>query len=180
YFDLPQFVQSELKNYKEEFPASKYIDIIQNKWDKKNKSTFTKPDFTLRDASGKLFDIKSLNGKVVYIDFWGSWCKACLTQMPNSLKLQQKYKGKNVVFLFIDFYDTKEKWLKAIKDKKITGLHIKAEKSNEKYFNEVFGIDQGFPRYALLDKDGILITSSAPHPNDKDAVVLIDKYLSDK
>ena len=177
YFDLPQFVESQLKNYKKEFPTSEYIDVIQNKWDKKNKNTFTKPDFILRDASGKLFDIKSLNGKVVYIDFWGSWCKACLAQIPNSLKLQQKFKNKDVAFLFIDFYDSKEKWLKAVKDKKITGVHVKAEIRDEKYFNEKFGIEQGFPRYALIDKNGILVTSSAPHPNDQDAALLIDKYL---
>ncbi|RYU94460.1 TlpA family protein disulfide reductase [Emticicia agri] len=180
YFNLPQFVELQFKNYKKEFPKSKYIDVIQKKWDKKNKNAFSVPDFVLKDASGKQFNIKSTRGKVVYIDFWGSWCKACLTQMPNSSKLQQKYKGKDVTFLFIDFYDTKEKWLKAIKDKKLTGMHVKAEKEDEKYFDEKFGIDQGFPRYALLDKNGVLITSSAPHPNDKDAILLIDKYLRDK
>jgi thiol-disulfide isomerase/thioredoxin len=167
YFDLPQFVESQFKNYKKEFSKSKYIAIIQKKWDKKNKNTLSVPDFVLKDISGKQFDIKSIRGKVVYIDFWGSWCKACLAQMPNSSKLQQKYKNKDVTFLFIDFYDTKEKC-------------VKAEKEDEKYFNEKFGIDQGFPRYALLDKNGILITSSAPHPNDKEVITLIDKYLSDK
>lgn len=180
YFDLPQLVESEFKNYKKEFPTSKYVALIQKKWDKKNKNTFSVPDFVLKDVSGKAFDIKSIRGKIVYIDFWGSWCKACIAQMPNSLELQQKYKDKDVAFLFIDFYDTKDKWLKAIKDKKITGLHVKAEKEDEEYFNEKFGIDQGFPRYALLDKKGILITSSAPHPNDKEIVALIDKYLSEK
>lgn len=180
YFDLPKFVELEFKKYKDEFPVSAYVSLIQNKWDKKNKNTSTKPDFTLRDTSGSLLNIKSLNGKVVYIDFWGSWCKACLAQIPNSSKLQQRYKSENVVFLFIDFYDTKEKWLKTITDRKITGLHIKAEKSDEKYFIEKFGIGQGFPRYALLDKNGTLITSSAPHPNDREVISLIDKHLNDK
>ncbi|RYU91761.1 TlpA family protein disulfide reductase [Emticicia agri] len=180
YFDIPRFVETQFENYKKEFPTSKYIDIIQKKWDKKNKITRLIPEFVLKDVSGKPFDIKSIRSKVVYIDFWGSWCKACLMQMPNSIQLQQRYKDKDVVFLFIDFYDTKENWLKAIKDKKITGLHVKAEKEDEIYFNEKFGIEQGFPRYALLDKKGVLITSSAPHPNDKELISLIDKYLSDK
>lgn len=179
YFELPQMVETQFENYKKEFPGSEYIGVIQKKWDRKNKNTRSIPDFVLKDASGKPFDIKSVRGKVVYIDFWGSWCKACLTQMPNSIALQQKYKDKAVAFLFIDFYDTKEKWLKAIKDKKITGLHVKAEKEDEKYFSEKFGIDEGFPRYALLDKNGMLITSSAPHPNDKAIISLIDSYLDE-
>jgi thiol-disulfide isomerase/thioredoxin len=177
YFDLPQFVELQFENYKKEFPSSEFIEIIQRKRDLKNKNTFSRPDFILKDALGKQFDIKSLRGKVVYIDFWGSWCKACLAQIPNSLKLQQKFKNKAAAFLFIDFYDTKEKWLKAVKDRKITGVHVKAEKSDEKYFNEKFGIGEGFPRYALIDKNGVLVTTSAPHPNEKDAELLIDKYL---
>jgi thiol-disulfide isomerase/thioredoxin len=180
YFDLPQLVETQFGNYKKEFPGSEYSKVIQKKWDRKNKNTRSVPDFVLKDASGKPFDIKSIRGKVVYIDFWGSWCKACLTQMPNSIALQQKYKDKEVAFLFIDFYDTKEKWLKAIKDKKISGIHIKAEKEDEKYFNEKFGIDEGFPRYALLDKKGVLITSAAPHPNDKAIISLIDSYLDEE
>jgi thiol-disulfide isomerase/thioredoxin len=177
YFDLPQFVETELKNYKREFPASEYNTFIQKKWDKKNEHAFTSPEFILKDISGKQIDIKSTRGNLVYIDFWGSWCKACIAQMPNSLSLQQKYKGKAVVFLYIDFYDTREKWIKAVKEKKITGLHLKAEKIDEQYFNDKFGLSQGFPRYALLDKNGVLVTSSAPHPNDKDLILLIDKYL---
>ncbi|HEY1056740.1 MAG TPA: TlpA disulfide reductase family protein, partial [Emticicia sp.] len=113
YVDLPQLIESEFSNYKKEFPASQYISLIQQKWDKKHKNAFSVPDFVLKDMSGKPFDIKSIRGKVVYIDFWGSWCKACISQMPNSLLLQEKYKDKDVAFLFIDFYDTKEKWLKA-------------------------------------------------------------------
>jgi thiol-disulfide isomerase/thioredoxin len=177
YFDLPQFVETQLTNYKKEFVASAFNSVMQKKWDAKKKSTLSTPGFVLKDAAGKQFDIKSLRGKVVYIDFWGSWCKACLAQMPNSLQLQETFKNKDVAFLFIDFYDTKEKWLKAVKDKKITGIHVKAEKKDETYFNEKFGIGEGFPRYALIDKNGVLVTSSAPHPNDEEAARLIEKYL---
>ena len=178
YLDLPQLIQLELLKFKEEFPTSTALTFIQEKWDKKNKNAFTIPEFNLKDATGKIFDIKSLRGKVVYIDFWGSWCKPCLAQMPNSEIMQNKYKGKDVAFLFIDFYDSGEKWLKTIKDRKLRGIHVKAEKEDEKYFEDIFGIKNGFPRYALLDKNGVLITTSAPHPNDEAAIVLLDKYLN--
>lgn len=177
YLDLPLLVQSQLTNYKKEYMASPYVTLVQEKWNRKNKNAFTTPEFVLKDAAGKRFDIKSLKGKVVYIDFWGSWCKPCLAQMPNSEILQSKFKGKDVAFLFVDFYDTKERWLKTIKDKKLKGIHVKAEKENEQFFDKTFGVKQGFPRYALLDKNGMLITTSAPHPNDGDAVLLINKYL---
>jgi len=98
--------------------------------------------------------------------------------MPASLELQTKFAGEKIVFLYIDFYDTKEKWLKAIDSYKIPGLHLKAEKNDEKYFNDHFGINQGFPRYAVIDKDGKLLTTAAPHPADERTVSFLKQLLS--
>lgn len=177
YFDLPQLVQSQIVTYGNEFPGSDYTTLIQKKWSQKNGNAFTKPIISLKDTSGKLFNTNSLRGKVIYIDFWGSWCKPCLEQLPNSEKLQEKFKQQDVAFIFIDFYDTKEKWLKTIQNKKLKGIHLKSEKEDIPFFDKIFGVRQGFPRYALLDKNGLLITTSAPFPSDEDAVTLINKYL---
>jgi thiol-disulfide isomerase/thioredoxin len=180
YFDFPILVQNEVEKYSKQFPASPSVELIRKEIEKKNKNTLTTPSFKLKDVAGKFVDINDLRGKVVYIDFWGSWCKACLLQMPNSAILQKKFKNKDVVFLFIDFYDTKEKWLEAIKVKKLSGLHLKAEDSDEEYFDNIFGVKQGFPRYALIDKSGRLVTTSAPHPNNPQLIGLIETYLNQK
>lgn len=177
YFDLPALTEQQLKKYQDEFPLSPSVSLLTYKWQKKSNNTATVPAFTLQNATGKIFDISSLRGKVVYIDFWGSWCKPCLAQMANSAKLQQTFRNRDVAFLFINFYDTKEKWLKTIRERKLKGIHVKSEAGDEQYFNEKFGIANGFPRYALIDKKGILITMSAPHPNDREAALLIEKYL---
>lgn len=177
YLDLPTFTQNEIKSFSVSFPNSPYIAFLEKEWKKKKTNALTAPSFKLKDINGKFVDIKDLRGKVVYIDFWGSWCKPCIAQMPNSKILQQKFKGKDAAFLFIDFYDSKEKWLKTINDRKLSGIHVKAEKEDEEYFDKVFGVKQGFPRYALIDKSGVLITTSAPHPNDKEVVPFIEQYL---
>ncbi len=177
YFDLPVLFDTEYKKYQSVFPESVSLPLIETEWKKKTGSELSTPSFRLKNTSGQYVDIKDLRGKVVYIDFWGSWCKACLLQMPNSAKVQEKLKNEAVVFLFIDFFDSKEKWLKCIRERKLGGLHIKAEKADEAYFDEVFGINQGFPRYALLDRDGRLITTAAPHPNDDQLENFIRKYL---
>lgn len=177
YFDLPAFAEQQLKKYEDEFPLSPSVSLLTGKWQKKNTNAASVPVFALRDTAGKIFDISSLSGKVIYIDFWGSWCKPCLAQMANSAKLQQQFSNRDVAFLFIDFYDTKTKWLKTIRERKLSGIHVKAEAVDEKYFNEKFGIANGFPRYALIDKRGVLVTTSAPHPNDDATVLLIEKYL---
>lgn len=177
YIDLPQLIQTQLEHFKSEYPSSDYAAFAVAKWDKKTKSSFTKPAFSLKDTSGNFVDIKSFRGKVVYIDFWGSWCKPCMAQMANSSILQHQFENQNVVFLFIDFYDSKEKWLKTIESQRLEGIHLKSEKEDLPFFEKTFDVGQGFPRYALLNKNGELVTSSAPHPNDSDVVPFIQKYL---
>lgn len=177
YFNHPDITSNEIDNYINQYPKSASISIINNLWQKKQGSVSVSPSFRLKNSEGKYVDIKDFIGKVIYVDFWGSWCKACILNMPHAELLKEKLKGKDVVFLYLDFYDTQQKWLTAIKKYNIDGIHLKAEKNDEEYFDKLFNISQGFPRYALIDKKGQLVTISAPPPNDQAAYDLIKKYL---
>lgn len=56
-----------------------------------------------RDVSGKVVAIGDLKGKVVFINFWASWCPPCLAEMPAIHKMYQKFKDNNsFVFIFVD------------------------------------------------------------------------------
>jgi peroxiredoxin len=57
------------------------------------------PDFSLTDVQGRTVSLVSLKGKVVVLNFWFTTCLACIAEMPDLNKLQQAYKGKDVVFL---------------------------------------------------------------------------------
>jgi thiol-disulfide isomerase/thioredoxin len=46
------------------------------------------------DLSGKIIDDKALEGKVVLLDFWATWCGPCLAEVPHLKLLYQKYKDK--------------------------------------------------------------------------------------
>ena len=52
------------------------------------------PDFTLSDINGKSLSLSSMRGKVVVLDFWGSWCVWCIRGIPDMKKYYEKYKGK--------------------------------------------------------------------------------------
>jgi peroxiredoxin len=60
------------------------------------------PDFTLKDLDGDTVSLASQKGKVVFIDFWASWCPPCRESIPRVEALYQKLKNENVAFLGIN------------------------------------------------------------------------------
>lgn len=57
-------------------------------------------EIKLEALDGKTIDIKSLEGKTVFINFWATWCKPCLREMPSIEKVKQELTDPNIVFLF--------------------------------------------------------------------------------
>lgn len=59
--------------------------------------------FSVREQSGKLINVSELKGKVVFINFWASWCPPCRAEFPSIQKFYEKYKGNNeIVFLTVN------------------------------------------------------------------------------
>ena len=73
----------------------------------------------LEDIQGKTTNLSLLlkkhKGKVIYVDFWSSWCVPCREEMVPSAKLRELYKGKDVAFVYLAYKDTKSSWKKAAK-----------------------------------------------------------------
>lgn len=56
-----------------------------------------------KDASGKSIDLGFLKGKVIFLNFWATWCPPCLAEMPAINKLHQQFKNDaEVVFILVD------------------------------------------------------------------------------
>lgn len=56
-----------------------------------------------RDAKGNTVDLGDLRGKVIFLNFWATWCPPCLAEMSGVNKLYEKFKDdKDVVFILAD------------------------------------------------------------------------------
>jgi peroxiredoxin len=60
-----------------------------------------RPDFSLPDISGKLRHISEWDGRVIVLNFWASWCKPCLVEIPGFVKLQTRYGARGLQFIGI-------------------------------------------------------------------------------
>lgn len=64
------------------------------------------PNFSVVDAKGKITDVSGLKGKVVFINFWASWCPPCRAEFPSIQKFYNQYKGnENLIFLTVNLDD---------------------------------------------------------------------------
>jgi peroxiredoxin len=52
------------------------------------------PDFSIKDQSGKAIKLSDYRGKVVFLNFWGTWCLPCIEEMPEMQTLNQKFKDR--------------------------------------------------------------------------------------
>jgi thiol-disulfide isomerase/thioredoxin len=108
-------------------------------------STPVKP-FTLQDLQGRSLRASDLQGKVVVVDFWATWCAPCIKELPDLLAYQERLRGrKDVAFLSLNVTEEKDVVAKFVADKKIAFPVYLADALLEPW--EV----AGFPTKLVLD-----------------------------
>jgi thiol-disulfide isomerase/thioredoxin len=146
--------------------------VKKNKTRKSNsKMSEEKYKFKMVSLEGKEMHLSDFKGKVVYIDYWASWCGPCRQQMPFSKKLHHKIEdelGKKVaddiVFLYISIDQDEAAWRKGIEAMSIEGAHGFSNARWPDGAGNFFQIP-GIPRYMIMDKEGEIVDMNAPRPS---------------
>lgn len=115
------------------------------------------PDFTLPSLDGTELSLSSMRGKVVVLDFWGSWCGWCMKGMPELKKYAEKYAGKLEV-LGVDYGDAEQTWKRTVKENALNWKHVRLDRNDEKTpeLLKAYGVD-GFPTKAIISADGKIV-----------------------
>ncbi|MBK7223487.1 MAG: TlpA family protein disulfide reductase [Saprospiraceae bacterium] len=152
--------------------ADKVKQLKANQSGSEKKDRVDAFDFTLQDMEGKTYRLADFKGKLLFIDFWASWCAPCKVQIPYIKELEKHYAGKDIVFASVSLDVGKPAWIKAAKEEDLHGTVLHAEGAFKNPFPVAYGI-QSIPRFMLIDANGKLISDNMPRPQDKKGVMAI-------
>lgn len=124
------------------------------------------PDFTLNDVNGKSLSLSSFKGKIVLLDFWGTWCGPCIQSIPKLKGLYSKYGGAGFEIFSVANDANATKWKNTVlnKDMKWSNAIDQDEKVCKLYQIKAY------PTFFLIDKSGKFI---ALQTNDYE----VEEYL---
>ena len=134
------------------------------------------PCFILPNVEGEKISLSMLKGKYIYIDVWATWCLPCCRELPYLLKLQEKFKGKPIVFVSISIDEDESKWKGKIKTDNLQGIQLRADRNSN--FQKDYQISR-IPRFILIDAEGKIIDENMTRPSDPKTINRIDSLFSD-
>ena len=134
------------------------VDGKHNNKERKTTTVTEKTDIrtdngiTFQDGNGKIVALNDLKGKVVFINFWATWCPPCIEEMPSINELKTKFAGnEDIVFLMVDV-DGKYKKAQTFMNKRKFNLPVYVPHSEiPKEF-----LGGAIPTTVILDKKGAI------------------------
>jgi len=105
-------------------------------------------------------------GKVLYVDFWGTWCAPCRAELPSMKALAERFADEDVVFLFFACQSPEKSWHNLIRDKGLTApniVHFNLPDEQTELLRDKFNV-KGYPTHVLVDRNGKIMSGELDMP----------------
>lgn len=113
-------------------------------------------DFSQPDTSNKLVHLSDYKGKVVLLEFWGSWCGPCRKSNPQLVKIYHEFKDKGFNVFGVSSETNRQAWLNAIEKDKLPWTNVTELKGDKNNAALIYGISY-YPTNFLIDASGTII-----------------------
>jgi peroxiredoxin len=110
-------------------------------------------DFTLEDPSGTPVRLRDFRGKIVFINFWATWCIPCRAEMPAIQQLYQEFQEQGLVVAAVNFQDAPEAVLAFSQELQLT-FPIPLDRKGT--VASAYGV-RGLPASYIVNREGQII-----------------------
>ena len=122
--------------------------------------------------------IEPYKGKIIYIDFWGTWCGPCRDNMKLMTDIKKEFEGKDIIYMYFANNSPEQSWHNFIKEMSLFGpnvVHYRLSNKQESLLENHFSVSS-FPTYMIVDKEGN-VNKKAPSPNERERLITIINQL---
>jgi len=131
-------------------------------------------DVKLKDLNGDTISLSDFRGKILFLNFWATWCPPCRYEMPSMEKLYKKLKNKSFAMVGIDLQEPASLVRAFVKNFELT-FPILLDSSGD--VGRLFGI-RSIPTTFILDKEGGIIGQAlGPRDWDSDKSIAFFEHL---
>ena len=123
--------------------------------------------------------IEPYQGKLIYVDIWGTWCTPCRKNLKESWRVREALKDYDIVYLYLCNRSSEEAWKSVISEYNVTGenvVHYNLPEDQQAAIEHYVGVN-GYPTYKLIDKEGNIHDLNWQHADNLNTLIeIIDKF----
>jgi thiol-disulfide isomerase/thioredoxin len=112
------------------------------------------PPFAVTTTDGQKISLDDLQGKVVLLDFWATWCAPCREALPHLKNVAKRFHGEPLVILSVSLDSDELKWKEFITQNEMNWLQYR-DGGFEGSVAKLFGV-KAIPHTFTIDADGVL------------------------
>ncbi len=111
------------------------------------------PSFETTDSEGNEFSLSQLRDKVIYLNFWASWCGACLRKMEFMDEYEGELIAKGIEIVNVSIDENASNWRTALQERQFKGRHLLASSGQGRNIAVLYGVE-AIPQYFIIGRNG--------------------------